>query len=192
MAKKDYNWQEILAKGALYSLPSEDQDYIKQELQKEVDSMKAKGTLTQDNIDNYYSIFKEYPTGIEGMGFNTGNTEGQYTLDSLGLQNVLDDFYKKQQDIQKQQFEREDSAYQRAVADATKAGINPNLTGIEPAQSTTTMDTAMNTGITSTIDTIMQQIQKEFESAENDKDRTVQLAGSILIGLIGIFAKALY
>ncbi len=44
-------------------------------------------------------------------------------------------YWEREDKIRKETQEREDTAYQRAVEDMRKAGINPNLIGINPANS---------------------------------------------------------
>lgn len=86
---------------------------------------------------------------------------------------------------------REDTAMQRAVEDARKAGINPNLMNIQPA--------ASGGGITSAtgleyqtyqaemkefLTLIEQEIENEFKGDENKKDRWNQLFSSLIMALL--------
>lgn len=86
---------------------------------------------------------------------------------------------------------REDTAMQRAVEDARKAGINPNLMNIQPA--------ASGGGITSAtgleyqtyqaemkefLTLIEQEIENEFKGDEGKKDRWNQLFSSLIMALM--------
>lgn len=90
---------------------------------------------------------------------------------------------------------REDSAYQRAIEDARKAGINPNLVGITPAGSGAGITTA--TPLDYTMQSaeydretqqqlaeydretkrILQILEQEFKMEENEKDRLAKIIG---------------
>lgn len=89
---------------------------------------------------------------------------------------------------------REDSAWQRSVADMQKAGVNPNLVNAGPAASGGGITSA--TGIDYTVYekeiekeiTLLEQfIDNEFKANENQKNRLTDIIGRILSmgGLIG-------
>lgn len=89
---------------------------------------------------------------------------------------------------------REDSAWQRAVEDMQKAGVNPNLVNAGPAASGGGITSA--TGIDYTVyekemekelALLEQFIDNEFNASENQKDRLTNLIGRIISmgGLIG-------
>lgn len=89
---------------------------------------------------------------------------------------------------------REDSAWQRAVADMQKAGINPNLVNAGPAASGGGITSV--TGIDYTVyekemekeTALLEQfIDNEFKASENQKNRLTDIIGRILSigGLIG-------
>lgn len=83
-------------------------------------------------------------------------------------------------------WNREDSAYSRAVADMRKAGINPNLLGVTPSASgggitqATGKESILSSKINSEIDMIMQQIDKEFDMDQNQRDRIQRYIESAL------------
>ena len=101
--------------------------------------------------------------------------------------------WKREDEIRAHIEEREDTAYQRAMEDAQKAGINPNLVGLEPAQSAGGLNSA--SGMDYTMQSaeynretekikakyeretqmLIQQIANEFNMKENEKDRLVKL-----------------
>lgn len=60
--------------------------------------------------------------------------EGKNTINKT-IEEVLQKQWEREDEIRKETQEREDTAYQRAVADMKKAGINPNLIGVSPAES---------------------------------------------------------
>ena len=95
--------------------------------------------------------------------------------------------WKREDEIRAHIEEREDTAYQRAVEDATKAGINPNLIGLNPAQSggginsASTIDYSMQkASFDRETQKIIQAIANEFEMNENQKDRLSDLFGRLL------------
>lgn len=98
--------------------------------------------------------------------------------------------WEREDAIRKETQEREDTAYQRAVADMKKAGINPNLMNINPAESGggITQATGMDA---STINKILENksnelvafLNREFEGDENTKKQLTSLFSQILQGL---------
>jgi hypothetical protein len=91
---------------------------------------------------------------------------------------------------------REDSAYQRAVEDARKAGINANLIDLNPAQSGGGISSASGMDYTlqqeeydRETQKIIQAIANEFQMNENQKDRLSDLLGRLL-GAGGTIAGA--
>lgn len=120
------------------------------------------------------------------------------------MQKELDKYYEREDAIRKETQEREDTAYQRAVADMRKAGIDPNLVGVSPAQagggitSATQKDlTRYSTEMNIIMSLVMQQIENEFKADQATKDRIVNsinnaltiggkvLGSGMLAGLIG-------
>ena len=82
--------------------------------------------------------------------------------------------------------QREDTAYQRAVADMQAAGINPNLMNVSPASSGggITSATGMNytpweTVMKEQLALLEQEIENNFKGDENAKDRLIELIGKI-------------
>lgn len=82
---------------------------------------------------------------------------------------------------------REDNAYQRAVEDMKKAGINPNLVGVNPAASgggitnATGLDYSPWTAeVNKNLALLEQEIQNGFQGDENAKDRFTKGLTSIL------------
>ena len=95
--------------------------------------------------------------------------------------------WAREDSIRQETQEREDTAYQRAVADARKAGINPNLVNINPAESgggitqatgidLSTMQSQMDTDL----EKLQQLIDNAFKENENEKDRFNEIFGNLL------------
>lgn len=95
--------------------------------------------------------------------------------------------WEREDQIRKETQEREDSAYQRAVKDMQKAGINPNLMNVNPASSgggitqATGVDTSVLTNqMNIDLDKMQQIIDNAFKEDENAKDRFMDVFGEIL------------
>ena len=102
--------------------------------------------------------------------------------------------WQREDEIRAETQAREDSAWQRAVADMQKAGVNPNLVNAAPAASGGGITSA--TGIDYTvyekemekeIALLEQFIDNEFNASENQKDRLTDII-SKLISFGGIYA----
>lgn len=107
-------------------------------------------------------------------------------------------FQQKALDEQERQWEREDqirehvearedSAWQRAVEDMRKAGVNPNLVNAGPAASgggitsATGQDYTMQSAeFDRETQELITAIEQEFEMSENQKDRLTELFGKFL------------
>lgn len=111
------------------------------------------------------------------------------------LSNDQKELWEREDEIRKHVEEREDSAYQRAVADMKKAGINPELLGVNPASSGGGITSAsridnslLNTDLSGAYSELIAQLNNNVKVDENQKDRIlsivnnfVDLAGRILI-----------
>lgn len=89
--------------------------------------------------------------------------------------------------IRKETQEREDSAWQRAVEDMRKAGVNPNLVNAGPAASgggitsATGQDYTMQSAkFDRETQELITAIEQEFEMSENQKDRLIDVFGKVL------------
>lgn len=103
------------------------------------------------------------------------DTTNQNIEQSIG--GSFNDYMMKLEELQEKQWEREDTAYQRAVEDARLAGINVGALGgsIQPAQSTTNvMTSAGTTELNKIAEFLQQEIENNFKGDENEKDRFIQ------------------
>ncbi len=107
------------------------------------------------------------------------------------MQKELEKLYEREDAIRKETQEREDTAYQRAVADMRKAGIDPNLLGVSPAASgggiinATKKDYTRFSEETNVLLTLLTQaLEHEFTKDENTKNRIANTIQSVL----GVFS----
>ena len=109
-------------------------------------------------------------------------------------EDYLNRIWEREDKIRKETQEREDNAYQRAVADMRKAGINPNLVGINPANSgggisnATMPESTLNAEISAYSQQLIAELARELELNENKKDRLANILGKSLSGLFTILA----
>lgn len=122
------------------------------------------------------------------LGLKEEKQEGEFKIDTTNFSQILNEYYKQAEKHQQKVWEREDSALTRAAADARRAGIDPNLVGLEPAGTTSTFSENLNTGLTSNLDKILKDLENEFKKDENSKDRQTEKAGKLLMGILGIMA----
>lgn len=174
--------------------------------EKATEKLDAKRTADEQREENSMQTVNTplyTPNGQQNYDENTGlsipsiedetnnNVETEVPLRST------EEWIKLIQDAQKAQWERddakqahieerEDSAYQRAVADARKAGINPNLINITPAESgggftaSQGMDfSPVTTQMNNEIKGILDEIEKNFQGGQNEKDRIKDLITSL-------------
>ena len=101
--------------------------------------------------------------------------------------------WEREDAIRKETQEREDTAYQRAVADMKKAGINPNLMNINPADSgggitqATGLDmSTLSSRMTAMSNELIKILDREFNEDENLKDNITSLIGG-LINTFGMY-----
>lgn len=106
--------------------------------------------------------------------------------------------WQREDEIRKETQAREDSAYQRAIADMRKAGINPNIFNIQPAQSgggitqATGIDTSMlSNQLKIDSEKLQQLIDQAFKEDENSKERFTEIFTSLLstLAMVMLFKK---
>lgn len=112
---------------------------------------------------------KEEATGNTQETEETGNTQIKDTPN-------IKELWEREDAIRKETQEREDTAYQRAVEDMRKAGINPNLVGINPANSgggiiSATGQNLISTEMSGIVSQAIAEINNTVKADENQKDR---------------------
>lgn len=127
---------------------------------------------------------------------NTSTDIGAINSDlKESLSNDQKELWEREDAIRQHVEEREDSAYQRAVADMKNAGINPELLGVQPANSGGGITSAsrldnslLNTDLSGAYSELIAQLNNNVKVDENQKDRIlsivnnfVDLAGRILM-----------
>lgn len=133
---------------------------------------------------------------------DTTNENQEFSIDTSSLQAIIDQVNKDYADriaredaIRKENQEREDNAYERAVASMRRAGINPNLMNVVQAASGGGITNASQkdysiwqSEVNKQLALLEQQIQNNFQGTENDKKNFMQ-GISTLITLFAIGAK---
>lgn len=99
----------------------------------------------------------------------TGNTQ-ENNIPSL------EEIWEREDTIRKETQKREDTAYQRAIEDMRKAGINPNLVGVNPANSgggiiSETGQNLISTEMSGKVNQAIAEINNTIKADENQKDR---------------------
>ena len=198
---------------------------------KEEVTTKPKEDITERIDDKSWETSNLYPPMITPeKGENTMENvtiqqpekdEGEYNISYAGLEEWLlqqqERLWAREDQIRKETQEREDNAYQRAVADARKAGINVNLMDIQPATSgggissgtaiySGMLENAMsghssrfinsqNIGsqeyiaeLTNATKILEAQINNNFKGSENEKNRILELIEEIINGAAMIYA----
>lgn len=171
------------------------------EKEKEKDMQMLKNTLNKPiaeivkNNEYIGLIKKPTETGVtptqENSAVQTPKPEVEVSEETeKNMQKELEKLYEREDAIRKETQEREDTAYQRAVADMRKAGIDPNLLGVTPAMSgggitsATKKDfTRLNEETNVLLTLLTQALDHEFTKEENTKDRIAETIQSVL----GIF-----
>ena len=147
----------------------------------------GKEPIINKETDNTKEIINNSTSAIE-----QGNKEYEEQKDITATD--LEELWKREDTIRKETQEREDSAYQRAVQDMLKAGINPNLIGVSPASAGGGITNASAKNYNAEIakyqvlaNYITQAIANEFTADENTKNRVINTVN----GTIGNFMKAI-
>ena len=97
---------------------------------------------------------------------------------------TIEEIWKREDNIRKETQEREDTAYQRAVEDMRKAGINPNLAGISPANSGGGITQAsgmqsITTEMSGIVSQAIAEINNSVKVNENQKDRITDIISNL-------------
>lgn len=188
-AEQEYNrikteepekWQEIQKQNEekLNRLQEQEEKnpYLK-DLNEKINSITKEPTTWIDRRTE--SAIKQAQNNITEINEANGNTQDiENTQDTTITSNTpsIEELWAREDAIRKETQEREDTAYQRAVEDMRKAGINPNLAGVSPAGSGGGITQATGQGLISTemsgiIQEAIAQINNTVKADENQKDR---------------------
>lgn len=101
----------------------------------------------------------------------------------------VQDIWAREDEIRKETQAREDTAYQRAVEDMRKAGINPNLVGVNPAASgggitQASGQSTINTELNNIVEETLNKINNEVKMDEGQKDRTSDILRTLVMALL--------
>lgn len=163
----------------------------------------AKAKLGMNEVDPRKPVVDTVIEAMPEGGVEEPKQEVQDTTDQNievgingtgGATQSIFDFIEQQQQkqweredlIRAETQQREDTAYQRAVADMQAAGINPNLMNVSPASSgggitsaTGKNYTPWETVMKEQLTLLQQEIENNFKGDENAKDRLMDLIGKI-------------
>lgn len=152
-----------------------------------------------DNLEKDANIFfggKE-SGGKESAGIidTTGQNE-EYSFQDI-IEKAQKEQWAREDEIRKETQAREDTAYQRSVEDMRKAGINPNLVGVTPAQSgggitqATEKDyTLYQAEIEKALTEMENILDRELKADENTKDRIASIIETTMqLGMLFILKK---
>ena len=128
----------------------------------------------------------------EEKGYNIQDTTSQNIEQVINSQNTTDilnmmkqqqeNQWKKQEEWRKEDQQRQDTAYQRAVQDMQKAGINPNLMNVTPAQSqsgTATPAEQDNSIFSTYMQAKLEEIDRAYQEGKVDTQDYKNLASAI-------------
>lgn len=144
--------------------------------------------LEKDRNDELADISDYYPeTSVSSDNIDDSIDNSLASGDTV--KSDLEDAYQREDEIRKHVEQREDTAYQRAVADMKAAGINPELLGVSPAAagggitSATRKDYSVYTAkMQAQYSLLEQEIQNNFQGSQNKKDRILDIVKSIVNG----------
>ena len=188
-AEKEYNrikteepekWQEIQEQNQerLNKLHEQEEKnpYLK-DLNEKINSITREPTTWVNRMtENALEQAQKNITEINETNGNTQNIENTQETTTKQDTPTIEELWAREDAIRKETQEREDTAYQRAVEDMRKAGINPNLVGVSPAGSGGGITQATGQGLISTemsgiIQEAIAQINNTVKADENQKDR---------------------
>ena len=137
-------------------------------------------------VDDYYKpdLFPDKDNNKDNTSSDIGGINSDL---KESLSTDLKELWEREDAIREHVEEREDSAYQRAVADMKKAGINPELLGVNPANSgggiiqASRMDTSLlNTDLSGAYSELIAQLNNEVKVDEKEKDRILSIVNNFV------------
>lgn len=154
----------------------------------------------KDLVNNIDKTFKEAKPEYNGMQDKTNESTSPGTNEEVGaghsfnmeeLKALRQEQWDREDAIRAETQAREDNAYQRAVEDMIKAGVNPNLVGVTPAASgggitqASSIDyTSAELDIEKTLTELENFLDRELNASEGQKNRFSQLISAIIMGLL--------
>lgn len=130
---------------------------------------------------------KENAKETEATG-NTQKTEATGNTQETETPSIKE-LWEREDAIRKETQEREDTAYQRAVEDMRKAGVNPNLVGVNPASSGSGIISATGQNLISTemsgiVSQAIAEINNTVKANENQKDRITDIIRTLAMAML--------
>ena len=128
----------------------------------------------------------EEKLGIEEQG---NNQEIETNISGIQEETPsIKELWEREDAIRKETQQREDTAYQRAVEDMRKAGINPNLVGVNPANSgggiiSATGKSLISTEMSGIINQAIAEINNTVKANENQKDRISDIIRTLVMAM---------
>ena len=143
------------------------------------------------------------PPGDVDLGSSNNMEENVQQINYNNLEDVLKYLeeaqakqWAREDAIRKEVQEREDSAYTRAVADMRRSGVNPNLVGVNPAESgggitnATGMDFSMfNNMYTAETNKYIKELELALEMAFKEDNNEKNRITDLITGLISSFGS---
>lgn len=137
------------------------------------------------------------PIGTENEIKDETNTNIEQSIGNFAdieqLKALRNEQWAREDELTRQLWKREDTAWQRTVADMQKAGVNPNLVGAsatstsQPIQTSTGIDySAYIKELDKQIELLKQELDQDYKKDENWKDRIWGLIENIT-GLAGSY-----
>lgn len=188
---KENNIPEKMVKGMENIKNSEIGENIIQPIQNKVtDAVIDYNPLYTDETKKELKGMKE--NAINGNLPETKKEQDKGNLQDIeNSQNIpsIKELWEREDAIRKETQEREDTAYQRAVEDMRKAGINPNLVGVNPANSgggiiSATGQNLINTEMSGIINTAIAEINNTVKANENQKDRINEIIKTLAMYML--------
>lgn len=131
-------------------------------------------------------MVNSFDPGSYSVPFTVENNFGTLGHDVISnYQNVYSQILDEQRALNQLQMEREDSAYQRMVADMQKAGLNP-WTGISSGGSSSS---ALAPAKKSAFDSLMQVFnynEKALSNSGNQMIASIKTGAQIALGILGL------
>lgn len=169
-------------------------NFIPNQIKKAGIKIIANSTIPDEEVvDTISKGVDDYYKPDFSLSNDKDNNNSSSDIDSINselkesLSNDQKELWEREDEIRRHVEEREDSAYQRAVADMKKAGINPELLGVNPANSgggifsASRLDNSLlNTDLSGAYSELIAQLNNEVKIDENQKDRILSIVNNFV------------